>query len=248
MPGPGETVSPNDPALDAGWVDFPFERDRVIAYRARPRGRGPFPTILLLPDNRGLSQPIQQMARRLAKGGYLALAPDYLWRTGGTDAAGDLTAVTTLLSRLAPERIAQDVGAAVRYLEGLDFVAKSALGVFGLDLGATVAWIAAADFPQLKANVVVGGDPPSASRLQRIKGEVLGIYAEYDRRQMDALPPLEEAARRAGVRFTSVIIKGVERGFLNEANIEYQERGAREAWERAMAFFEMQLRAEPAKG
>ncbi|GIW07355.1 MAG: carboxymethylenebutenolidase [Dehalococcoidia bacterium] len=242
VPGPGATVSPNDPAIDAGAVDFAAERDRILAYRARPRGRGPFPTILLLPDGRGLSPYAKEMARRLAKGGYLTLAIDFLSRSGGTDNAGDLTALTALLNRITPDRAAGDVAAAVHYLEGLDFVDKGALGLFGLDYGGTVAWVAAAGLSQIRAAVVVGGDPPAASRLAQIKAAVLGIYAEYDRRQIAALPALEEATRRAGVSFTPVIVKGVERGFLNEANVEYNEAGAREAWERAVTFFETKLR------
>jgi carboxymethylenebutenolidase len=235
-------VSPTDPAIDAGAVDFSADRDRILAYRARPRGRGPFPSIILLPDGRGLSPNVKEMARRLAKGGYLALAIDFLSRSGGTDNAGDLFAISALLNRLSPERAAGDVVAAVGYLEGLDFVDKGALGLFGMDYGATVAWVAAADLGQLRALVVVGGDPPAAARLGRIKAKVLGIYAEYDRRQTTSLPALEEAARRAGVSFTPVTVKGVERGFLNEANVEYNEAAAREAWDRAVIFLETTLR------
>lgn len=242
IPGPGATVSPTDPTIDAGAVDFFADRDRILAYRARPRGRGPFPSLLLLPDGRGLGPNAKEMARRLAKGGYLALALDFLSRSGGTDNAGDLTSITTLLNRLSPERAAGDVAAAVRYLEGLDFVDKGALGLFGLDYGATVAWVAAAEQPQVRSVVVVGGDPPSAVRLARIKAPVLGLYAEYDRRQVASVPQIEEAARRAGVSFTAVIINGVERGFLNEANVEYNEAKAREAWERIVAFVERTLR------
>lgn len=243
IPGPGTPVSPSDPAIDAGAVDFLVDRDRILAYRARPRGRGPFPSLLLLPDGRGLGPNAKEMARRLAKGGYLALAIDFLSRSGGTDNAGDLAAISTLLNRLPPDRAAGDVVAAARYLEGLDFVDKGALGLFGLDYGATVAWVAASELPQVRAVVVVGGEPPSAARLARIKAPVLGLYAEYDRRQVAAVPQLEEAARRAGITFTAVIVKGVERGFLNEANVEYNEAGARQAWERAVMFFETTLRS-----
>jgi len=242
VPGPGATVSPRDPAIDAGAVDFPADRDRILAYRARPRGRGPFPSILLLPDGRGLGPNAKEMARRLAKGGYLALAIDFLSRSGGTDNVGDFSSVSALLNRQPPERAAADVAAAVRYLEGLDFVEKGALAVFGLDYGASVAWVAASELEQLRAAVVVGGDPPSASRLGRIKAKVLGIYAEYDRRQMNNLPALEEATRRAGVSFTPVVIGGVDRGFLNEANVEYREAAAREAWNRAVTFLETTLK------
>ncbi|MFN8535014.1 MAG: dienelactone hydrolase family protein [Dehalococcoidia bacterium] len=238
VPGPGATVSPSDPAIDAGAVDFPVERDRILAYRARPRGRGPFPSLLVLPDNRGLSSSAKELARRFAKGGYLALAIDFLSRSGGTDNAGDLTAVNALLNRQPLERAAQDVVAATRYLESLDFVNANALGAVGADFGATVGWIAATELSQLKALVVVGGDPPASNRMSRIKAAVLGIYAAYDRRQIAAIDPLKEAMARAGAMFTYSIIPGVERGFFNELNVEYNEAGAREAWDRILSFLE----------
>ena len=100
----GVRVPADDPAIEAGTVTFPGDGLSVIAYQAKPKGDGPFPAILVAHENRGLTDYIKDVTRRLAKAGYVALAVDLLSAQGGTDKVTDPAQIPAALSGASPDR------------------------------------------------------------------------------------------------------------------------------------------------
>lgn len=99
------TVLPDDPAIEAGPVEFPDDGATLLGYLSRPKAEGAFPVVLVCHENRGLTDHIRDVARRLAKAGYVSLAVDLLSREGGT-AALDASAIPGKLGSIPQEQFA----------------------------------------------------------------------------------------------------------------------------------------------
>lgn len=127
----GVTVPPDDPALEASMTSFPSATIQVLGYLARPKGGGPYPAVLIIHENRGLLEHFKDVARRLAKNGYVGLAVDLLSHEGGTAKFVDLAQGTTALAQTPPERHVETMNAAVRHLQGLPSVRRDRVGTMG---------------------------------------------------------------------------------------------------------------------
>jgi carboxymethylenebutenolidase len=242
IPGPGATVSPEDKSMDAGEVDFGQNRDRIIGYRARPKSRGPFPAVLLLHDNRGLTEHMRDVTRRLAKVGYVAMTMDFLSRSGGTDNTGDFTSVSQAMSRLDRTRATGDAKASVTYLEGLDFVQKDRVGVVGFDFGGDIAFLLAEDSSDPKAIVGFYAANPSLNNVNKISAPILAIYPENDTRLSAGIPQLEDAMKKANKVFEYKVYPGTSRGFHNNEGQTFNLDAAQDAWTRTVGFLDRYLK------
>lgn len=243
IPGPGATVSPADTALDSGEIDFPLDRDRIVCYRSRPRGNGPFPGVLILHDYRGLSPHMRDVARRLAKLGYVGLAIDFLSRSGGTDTTGEVNAITNVLNRIPPDRSVNDALAAISYLRDLPFIQRDSLGLLGFDYGATIGLQVAAGSKDLQGTAIFyGQNPSSLDRLKNISAPVFAIYPENDSKLRDGIAPLEAVLKQANVSFEYYVEPGVSRGFHNDANQSFNLEAAQDAWARTVGFLNRRLK------
>ncbi|RPH75234.1 dienelactone hydrolase family protein, partial [bacterium] len=232
------TVSPDQAGIQAGPVEFPGkESATLLGYLARPEGEGPFPVILVCHENRGLTEHIQDVARRLAVAGYLALAVDLLSRQGGSAAVGVDQAPGALVN-IDPEQYVQDFFAAYTYLQGLPFADPNRVGMVGFCFGGGVTWLVATRMLELKAAVPFYGPHPPLDDVANIQAAVLAIYAGRDQRINQGIPQIEEAMQANQKIYEKVIYPDVDHAFHNDSGTRYNPEAASDAWARTLKLFE----------
>lgn len=233
----GVRVPADDPALEAGLVTFPGDGLTIIAYQAKPKGNGPFPAIVVAHENRGLTDYIQDVARRLAKAGYVALAVDLLSKQGGTAKVTDPAQIPAALSAASPDELAGHYLAAIKYLQGLPFVQKDRLGMVGFCFGGGMTWLTATKSPDLKAAVPYYGPNPPLEGVPNITAAVLAIYGENDQRINAGIPAIEEAMKKHNKIFEKIIYPGAAHAFHNDTGRNYKPDAAEDAWKRTLEWF-----------
>ncbi len=230
------TVSPDDPAIESGPIQFPGEGATLLGYLARPKGARPFPVVLVCHENRGLTAYIQDVTRRLAKAGYVALAVDLLSRQGGTDAVGS-DQVPGVLSQTPPDQFVQDFRSGWRYLQGQPFAQADQVGMVGFCFGGGVTWLVATHMPELKAAVPFYGPQPPVADVPNINAAVLAIYGERDQRINQGIPAIEAAMQQNNKVYEKVIYPNADHAFHNDTGTRYNPEAAQDAWARTLAWF-----------
>lgn len=237
-----QQVKPDDARLDASFVEFPSPEGygKVRAYLVRPRqAHGKLPGILVVHENRGLNPHIEDIARRVALEGYVALAPDALSPLGGYP--GDEDKARALFATLDQAKTHDDFLAAVDYLKHAPGV-SGRIGVVGFCYGGGIANFLATRIPDLGAAVPFYGAQPSAEDTARIKAPLMLHYAGEDPRINAGWPAYEAALKAAGVKYQVFIYPGVQHGFNNDTTPRYDAAAAQLAWQRTMDFFRQNLR------
>ncbi|HLB47239.1 MAG TPA: dienelactone hydrolase family protein [Anaerolineales bacterium] len=232
----GGTVSPDDPAVIAGPVEFPGEGATLVGYLARPNVEGAFPVVLVCHENRGLTNHIRDVTRRLAKAGYVALAVDLLSRQGGTDVVGS-SQVPGALGNTPPDQFVQDFVSGWQYLQTQPFAQADRVGMVGFCFGGGVTWRVATQMPELKAAVPFYGPSPSVSDVPNINAAVLAIYGELDTRINQGVPAIEAAMQQNNKVYEKVIYPNADHAFHNDTGSRYNAEAARDAWARVLAWF-----------
>jgi len=230
------TVGPDDPAVQAEMIEFPGEGATLQGYLARPKGEGTAPVILVCHENRGLTEHIKDVARRLAKAGYVALAVDLLSRQGGT-AALSPDQVPGALGNTPPDQFVQDFKSGWRYLQRQPFAQSERVGMVGFCFGGGVTWRVATRMPELKAAVPFYGPHPPIEDVPGINAAVLAIYGELDQRINQGIPAIEEAMRKDNKIFEKVIYPNADHAFHNDTGTRYNAEAARDAWKRTLEWF-----------
>ncbi|MGI8553812.1 MAG: dienelactone hydrolase family protein [Dehalococcoidia bacterium] len=235
-------VDPADPSVITSVVSFAGEAGDVRGYLARPAGEGAFPGVVVIHENRGLIEPNLDIARRYAKEGYVALAPDLLSRVGGTDHfAADPAQATGAIGQLGPDAPASDGNAAVAFLQQQPYV-SGAIGATGFCYGGGVVWLMGVRNPALLAIVPHYGMNPPLEEVPNLRAAALGIYAENDTRITGASDVLAAALMQAGAIWEFWIAPGANHAFFNNTGMSYNPQDAREAWNRALIWFDQNLR------
>lgn len=236
-PPPAGTVSADDPAVQAGPVEFPGEDGAtLLAYLARPQGDGPFPVVLVCHENRGLTPHIEDVARRYAKADYVGLAVDLLSRQGGSAAVG-ADNVPGALGQSTPEQFVADFRSGVTYLSGQPYADTARLGMVGYCFGGGVTWQVATQMPGLRAAIPYYGPPPPVEAVPNIQAAVLAIYGGLDSRINSSLPTMEAAMEAHGKVFEPVVYEGADHAFNNDTGGRFHPEAAADAWARTLSWF-----------
>jgi carboxymethylenebutenolidase len=239
-------VDPNDPAILTHNVTYEGKAGPVAGYLARPMKAGQYPGVIVIHENRGLDDHVRDVTRRFAKEGYVALAPDFLSRQGGTMKANPKGGGLPNIRELAPSNgVIEDTDAGVRYLRVLPDVRRDRMGVVGFCWGGGMAFITATKIPDLRAVVVYYGPSPNPLELVKdIRAPVLANYGEKDPNINKGIPDTEAAMKKYNKVYDYKIYPGAQHAFNNDTNPErYNAQAAKEAWERTMAFFNKQLKS-----
>ncbi len=236
-------VAADDPEIEAAAVQFPGEGATLLGYLARPRGSGPFPVVLVCHENRGLTEHIQDVTRRLAKAGYAGLAVDLLSRQGGTDRITDPAQVSGILGNTPPEQFVQDFQSGLRYLQGQQYVRGDRAGIVGFCFGGGVTWRCATKMPELRAVVPFYGSNPPLEDVPNIQAAVQAIYGELDQRINQGIPQIEAAMQQHNKTFETVIYPNASHAFHNDTGRNYNAEAARDTWSKTLAWFEQYLKA-----
>jgi len=234
-------IPEDDPTIEAGLTEFASGDARIKGYLARPVGDGQRPAVLVCHENRGLTEHIKDVTRRLAKSGYVALAVDLLSRQGGTSAIADQTQVPGMLGQTPTEQLVQDFEAGWAYLQGLPFVRPDGVGMVGFCFGGGVTWQVATQLADLKAAVPYYGPHPSVEDVPGIQAAVLGIYAGRDQRINQGIDTIEAAMKQNGKVYEKAIYPDTDHAFHNDTGTRYNADAARDAWSRTMAWFAQYL-------
>jgi carboxymethylenebutenolidase len=237
-----QTISFTDPRIKARYVTYPSpggNSGNMRGYLVHPNGPGPFAAILVIHENRGLNPYIEDVARRVATEGFLALAPDGLAPVGGYPGNDDDG--RTLQAKLDQNRLRTDMLNSARHLKS-DALSNGKLGVTGFCWGgSTTNFLAVTLGAELQAAVPFYGAAAETVAVPAIRAPLLIHYAENDER-INAMWPTYEAALKAnGITYEMHMYPGTQHGFHNNSTPRYQEAAAREAWERTLRFFKERL-------
>ncbi len=230
------TVSPDDPAVSAMAVEFPDNGTMLKGYLAKPSQGGSFPVILVCHENRGLTEHIQDVTRRLAKAGYAALAVDLLSRQGGSASLGS-DQVPGALGNIEPAQFAADFQSGYRYMLAQPYVQPERVGMVGFCFGGGVTWLVATAMPELKAAVPFYGPPPPIEDVPKINAAVLAIYGERDERINSTIPAIEAAMKANNKIYEKVIYPDADHAFHNDTSTRYNPQAAQDAWRRTLEWF-----------
>lgn len=208
-------AAPSTTVAQGERVQFAGSDGHVMGYLALPAGSGPFAPVLVCHENRGLTDHIRDVTRRVAQAGYIGLAVDLLSRQGGTGKVTDAAQVPGLLGRMPMEQLVGDFRAGYTYLQSRPETRKGAVGMVGFCLGGGVTWLAAGRMPELKAAVPCYGPNPPLGDVPNVRAAVLAMYGERDTRINQGIPPIEEAMRKDGKTFEKMVYPGAGHGFRN---------------------------------
>lgn len=232
-----EQVAPTDPAIVAEYITYPSPKGhgQVRGYLARPaNAKGKVPAVVVVHENRGLNPYIEDVARRLAKQGYMALAPDGLSSVGGYP--GNDEAGVALQKTVDPQKLMNDFFAAIEWSMQHE-ASTGKVGITGFCYGGGVANAAAVAYPELGAAVSFYGRQPDAGDVSRIKAPVMVHLAELDTRINEGWPAYEQALKANKVTYQGYIYPGVNHGFHNDSTPRYDEAAATLAWDRTLSWF-----------
>jgi carboxymethylenebutenolidase len=235
-------VSPDDAGISVKTVTYNVEAGTLSGYLAQPADPERHPGIIVIHENRGLVEYIKNVARRLAKSGYVTLVPDLLSRRGGTEHFASLDEIKSALRNIPPEAFMADLTAALDHLKSMPCVYPDRLGVTGFRFGGGIAWRLLTKRPDLKAGIPFYGEAPPSADVPKIKAAVLAIYAELDAPINVTIPALERAIHQSGVRYEKVVYPGVDHAFHNDTGVLYNPEAAGNAWDRTLAHFDKHLK------
>lgn len=237
-----EQVSFNDPDIKATYATFasPDGHKEGRGYLVTPSAlAGKAPVVLVIHENRGLNPYVKDVARRVAKAGFVAFAPDALHSVGGYPGNDDDG--RKLQGEMDRGKIEADFRAAAQFLKTHE-LSSGKLGAVGFCFGGYVVNMLAAAVPDtLNAGVPFYGTPAADEIRKNIKAPLLIQLAELDTRVNDSWPDYEKDLMAAMVDYTMHMYAGANHGFHNDSTARYDEAHANLAWERTVAFFKKHL-------
>jgi carboxymethylenebutenolidase len=237
---PADIVKKDDPRLHTELVQYAGATGKVRAYLARPKKEEKRPAVIVIHENKGLQPHIQDVTRRMALEGFLALAPDALSPAGGTPE--DVDKARSLMRKLDSESTAKNFVAAVKYLKSHP-LSTGKVACTGFCWGGAMTNQVAVRAPDLKAAAPYYGRQPAASDVPKIKAALLLHYAGRDERINQGIPAFEAALKKAKVEYTLHRYEGAAHAFNNDANpSRYHKEAANLAWKRTIAFFRKKLK------
>lgn len=238
----GQQVRPDDNRLKTEMVTVPSPggHGSIRCYLARPAAAGSnrLPAVLVIHENRGLNPHIEDITRRLALDGFMALAPDALTSLGGYP--GDEDKARAAFATLDQAKAREDFLAAAAWLRARAD-GNGRLGAVGFCYGGGIVHWMSTQLPDLQAGVPFYGNSPAPVLAARVKAPLLVHLAAVDERINAAWPAYEAALKAAGARFEMHQYPGTQHGFNNDTTPRYDAAAARLAWDRTVAFFRQHL-------
>jgi carboxymethylenebutenolidase len=231
-------------------VTLPAADFALPAYLARPAAAGRFPAILVVSEVFGVHEYIKDICRRLARLGYVAIAPAFFVRVADPAPITDLSQVIKIVGQASDQQVLGDVRATLRFLKAQRYVDGARLAVTGFCWGGGVTWLACEEFPAFRAGVAwygrmapPAGQPHDPNRLwpiegaARLKAPVLGLYGGKDALAA-SVPAMREALKAAGKDSTQIVVyPDAGHGFHADYRDSYNAADAKDGWARMLAHF-----------
>ena len=233
------TVPANDDELFTENITYPGDNCVMQAYVARPKKEGKYPTVIVIHENRGLNAHIEDVTRRMAKAGFLAIAPNALAALGTLPANDD--EVRTQFAKLDAKQTLQNFLNAFSYA-GSRKDSNGKFGCVGFCWGGAMANQLAVNMPELTSAVAFYGRQPEAADVAKIKANIQLHYGGLDERVNAGIPAYEEALKKNNIRYELFIYEGVNHAFHNDTSAaRYNEPAAKLAWQRTIDLFKRTL-------
>ncbi|WP_428644466.1 YghX family hydrolase [Roseibium sp.] len=236
-----QQVAPDDAAIVTERITYssPNGHGEVNGYLVKPAGAtGKLPAVLVVHENRGLNPYIEDVARRMGKAGFMALAPDGLTSVGGYPGSDDKG--RELQRTVDGTKLMNDFFAGFEYLLNHDD-STGKVGAVGFCYGGGVVNAIAVAYPELAAGVPFYGRQPAAADVPKIQAALMLQYAELDERINAGWPAFEAALKENGKDYVAYVYPGVNHGFHNDTTPRYDEASAKLAEERTITFFKEHL-------
>ncbi len=235
-----QQVKADDPRIKTERVTFesPQGNGPTKALLAKPAKAGKYGAIVVVHENRGLNPYIEDVARRLAVAGYIALAPDGLTSLGGYP--GDDDTGRKMQATLDSKKLLMDFIAGYEWLKKYPET-NGKIGAVGFCFGGSVVNSMAVMLPELAAAVPYYGSHAKDEDVPRIKAPLLIHQAELDKRLVTGLPAYEAALKANGKNYEAFVYPGANHGFHNDTTPRYDKAAAELSWQRTLAFFKKHL-------
>ena len=249
MPVSAATITTDTEGLDAGETKVKVRDGEIPAYYARPKGAGPFPTVLVVQEIFGVHEHIKDVCRRFAKQGYLAVAPALYAREGDVSKMSDIGEIMSkVVSKVPDAQVMQDLDATAAWAKAEGKGDTGRLGITGFCWGGRIVWLYAEHNPDLKAGVAwygrVAGDTDDLhpknpiDLVGELKCPVLGLYGGKDQGiPVASLDKMREAAKQAGKTVELQVYPEAGHGFNADYRPSYDEAAAKDGWQRCLAWF-----------
>jgi len=234
------TIPVDDPRLTTENISMPGGSGAVKGYLARPKGNAKLPGVVVIHQNRGLNPHIEDVTRRVALEGYVAVGVDCLSMLGGTSKNED--EAMKQFTQLKPDQALAELLQAVAYLKARPD-ASGKIGAIGFCWGGSmVNRLAEAAGPDLNAGVAFYGTAPPLDQVSKIKAALLLNYAGLDNRVNATKAGYEDALKAAHVDYTAYVYPNVNHAFFDDTTDRYSADAAKLAWERTKALFAQHLK------
>ena len=237
-----QTISFTDARIKASYVGYPSpggNSGTMRGYLVQPAGAGPFPSVLVVHENRGLNPYIEDVARRLATEGFLALAPDGLFPVGGYPGNDDDG--RALQAGLDQAKLRIDLENGARFIKRHP-LSTGKLGAVGFCYGGGVVnYLATSLGDEMAAGVPYYGVAADTASVGKIKAALLCHLAEKDEQIVRTYPAFEAALKAANVDYQVFSYPGTQHGFHNNSTPRYNEEAATLSWQRTLAHFRKHL-------
>jgi len=236
-----QQVSKDDPKIKTSYetVDSPVGNGSIKGYFARPAAAGKYPAVLVIHENRGLNPYIEDVARRFALANFVAFAPDGTTSVGGFPGTGEEG--RGKFRQVNGRKMFEDFLASADWLKARP-ESTGKWGIVGFCFGGGIVNQMAARRPDLGAGSAFYGRGVSAEDAAKIKAPLLLNFGGADTGTTGAWPAYETSLKAAGKTYEAYIYEGAQHGFHNDTTPRYDEKSAKLAWDRTIAWFNKYLR------
>jgi len=220
-------------------IEYPSNGQSGIGYVARPDGAGPFPGVIVIQEWWGLEEHIKDVARRFARAGFVALAPDLYHGQVATEP----DEARKLAMSMDRERAAKEIDGAIAWLRGRPYVEPEKAGVIGFCMGGSLSLFAACRNPNVGAAAVFyGGNMGDLDQVKQLHGPMFGAFGADDQSiPLDRIEELRGALSGAGKQFEIKVYPGAPHAFFNDTRDSFRAEAAQDAWEKSLALFRANL-------
>jgi carboxymethylenebutenolidase len=234
------TITTDESGLTTGTVEYPGSDNKTLmGYQARPDDSEAHPTVIVIQEWWGLNENIKDIARRFAKEGFVALAPDLYHGK----VASEPNEAQKLVMELDMNAAVQEIQQAIAYLGQQDYVAPKKLGIVGFCMGGRLALMTARVESNLGAVIAFYGSPLTPEESTELKAPLLGLYGDKDQSNpVDKVKAMQAALDKAGIKNEFHIYAGASHAFFNDTQPSYNIAAATDAWPRTLAWFRDNLK------
>lgn len=244
-----DPIHTDDKGLVTATVEIQAADRKIPGFLARPEGKGKHPVVFVNSEVFGVHEWVKDICRRLAKAGYVALAPDLFIRAGDPSKTVDMKVVMDIVKATPGEQVTSDTAASLKWLAAQPFADMKRLGVTGFCWGGGATWLCCERFPEFKAGVAWYGPlkagpyprTPPLDLVKDLKAPVLGLYGGQDKGiPQGDIDAMREAIKASGKQAEIIVYPDAQHGFLADYRPSYNAEAAADGWKKMLAFFKAQ--------